>query len=391
MLQVLYYQGQSIYDYYRESSDSLLLRDKTAAHLTDLNLSKSAETVVLIPSHIQRIFELELPKMSRSQMQKAVPFALEEQLAEDLTSLHFALGHKQKSKQTVGVISKNIMEDILHGLATINIQPTAIIPDFLALPHKAEHWSIYQNAHSLVRQNQNMGYAIATELLEKLLQQKLQDQKDNIHVDLYAKKEHKISALPQLAIAFHPVEEFPIDIASIEKPALNYLQAPYKSKRAKRQGKINYWWVAAGSVASFIVVSLLIKTITYAVIHHKSTNIDQQVLAQYQQLFPGSTSVVEPRYQIGKLLAQLSSNKSSNPFLKLLAALGQAMNHNANLQLINLQFEKGALTADISANQLSSIETIARILQNQGVKVSQNQVKPGKHKVSAQLTLTEGG
>ena len=180
MLQVLYYQGQSIYDYYRESSDSLLLRDKTAAHLTDLNLSKSAETVVLIPSHIQRIFELELPKMSRSQMQKAVPFALEEQLAEDLTSLHFALGHKQKSKQTVGVISKNIMEDILHGLATINIQPTAIIPDCLALPHKAEHWSIYQNAHSLVRQNQNMGYAIATELLEKLLQQKLQDQKDKI-------------------------------------------------------------------------------------------------------------------------------------------------------------------------------------------------------------------
>src|SRR4051812_37375015 len=60
-----------------------------------VTLSKYAEShtiSVLIPAEDVLMMQVNLPKMSQARLQKAVPFALEEELAEEIAQLHFAFG-----------------------------------------------------------------------------------------------------------------------------------------------------------------------------------------------------------------------------------------------------------------------------------------------------------
>ena len=390
-LQLLHYQSPSLYTLYTTTSDGKLAHQKSNAPLTDLLLNPHDEVIVLVPSHLVRIHTLNLPKMNHTQLMKAVPFALEEQLAEPIAHLHFAISHKHFNQNTVAVISKNIMEAILADLSTVNLQANAIMPDCLCLPHKIEHWSIYQDTtHSLVRQSDCMGFSIENALLKPILQQQLKQNVDTIHCDTYGKINIDLEGITQLATAFHPVETFPFDLASLQKPSINLLQAPYKAKRFKHNSRMNYWWMAAGAALSFLVVTLLIKIMIFVVVHHKTTVIDEQVLNLFRQVYPSANlPLLEPQSRIQQALAKIESDTKQNSFLKLLIPLGQTMQQNKNLQLLHLNFQNNALTVDISANELSSIEYVSRQLQQQNITVTQNQVQPGKQKVSAQLMLTE--
>src|SRR5581483_1760625 len=62
-------------------------------------------------------------------------YALEEQLAEDLETLHFALGPRQgASRYPVAIVSRARMAEWTGALAAVGLHPQALVPEQLALP-----------------------------------------------------------------------------------------------------------------------------------------------------------------------------------------------------------------------------------------------------------------
>src|SRR5262249_7770989 len=70
---------------------------------------------VLVPGTDVLLAEPEVPMKAGTKLQQVVPYALEEQLADDIDDLHFAIGKRAPDSQRtpVAVIRKALMEEWL--------------------------------------------------------------------------------------------------------------------------------------------------------------------------------------------------------------------------------------------------------------------------------------
>ncbi len=90
---------------------------------------------MLAPATQILLAEPELPPGSGVKLARAVPFALEEQLTEDIDQLFFALGRRRPGGRTpVAVVSRSVLQGWITELSAAGIEPTAIYPDISLMP-----------------------------------------------------------------------------------------------------------------------------------------------------------------------------------------------------------------------------------------------------------------
>src|SRR5690606_31283561 len=91
--------------------------------------------VVLVPGTDVLLAEPVLPLKSSAKLAQVVPFALEEQLAEDVEDLHFAVGKRADRPGTpVAVVSHERMTQWQVTLRTAGIDVDAIYAETSVLP-----------------------------------------------------------------------------------------------------------------------------------------------------------------------------------------------------------------------------------------------------------------
>ena len=91
------------------------------------------EVIVLVPSVEVLTTSVEIP-VKGAKLNAALPYALEEFLADDVENLHFAAGTRRSSGKTpVSVVSHENMESWRLTLAEAGINPTSIIADSYGL------------------------------------------------------------------------------------------------------------------------------------------------------------------------------------------------------------------------------------------------------------------
>ena len=86
-------------------------------------VARSARVVALAPASHMLLAEPELPPGSGPKLARAVPFALEEQLTEDVDQLCFALGRRLPNGRTpVAVVARTTLKGWLAQLAAAGIE-----------------------------------------------------------------------------------------------------------------------------------------------------------------------------------------------------------------------------------------------------------------------------
>lgn len=136
--------------------------------------AKAAERrkVVMVVAGTEVLLEeAAVPATNLSKALKAVPFALEEQLAQDVEASHFAFGSRLKNNHIpVAVIARDSMDWILAQCRRVKLNPQEIIPESLALPFHEGHATIMTNSgHAAVRLSQSKGFACDVDMLPLLL------------------------------------------------------------------------------------------------------------------------------------------------------------------------------------------------------------------------------
>jgi len=95
----------------------------------------SARIIALAPATQVLLAQPDLPPGSGVKLARAVPFALEEQLTEDIDQLVFAVGKRRASGGTpVAVVSRELLQSWLQRLREVGIEPAAIYPDLSLIP-----------------------------------------------------------------------------------------------------------------------------------------------------------------------------------------------------------------------------------------------------------------
>jgi len=134
-------------------------------------LAGASEIVVVIAVEHTLLLEAEVAARSREQLLRAIPFALEDQLAEPVEGLHFsAIPHPRGSGQLVLAVRRERLREWLADLASRGIWPDRMLVDALLLPLPPESIiALVDGDRVLVRSAAARAFAASVEELPEWL------------------------------------------------------------------------------------------------------------------------------------------------------------------------------------------------------------------------------
>ena len=88
------------------------------------------QVIVLVPGTEVLTTSVDIPVKGGSRLHAALPYALEDQLAEDVDQLHFAPGTRRSSGRIpVAIVSRKRLAEWIEWLTESGIKPSAMISD----------------------------------------------------------------------------------------------------------------------------------------------------------------------------------------------------------------------------------------------------------------------
>ena len=111
---------------------------------TSDQIENDTDLTLLVPTQQVLLTEATLPTRNKKNVLHALPYALEDELTEDVEQIHFAMGDWQGdgNRLAVAAVDKSLMESWLQQFNAEGLKPKQLQADVFALPFVAEHWSI---------------------------------------------------------------------------------------------------------------------------------------------------------------------------------------------------------------------------------------------------------
>lgn len=347
--------------------------------LEKLTVDKDCDVIVVVPTEDVLLTQVQLPKMSRSRLMQALPFALEEQLIADVSELHFAVGDYQEDGTfPVAVIAQTKMTAWIHLFSELGISPRAFIPDIFTLDYEAFTWNINSSHHcSVVRTARFGGFACEQENLNTLVQLKLAEESHSDSIALANTQYSETQLLENLSQKFATLA------------FINLLQSQFHAKpQASNTRKV--WLTTCYLAIALVVLVFMRDSISYFILHQHAKKLDAAIAQIYHANFPQATSVVAPRDRMEQKLHALSGEISKNNFLALLSMIGKSISE-AHVNIANMDFREQRVVLEISAASFDNLDAFTQALKKQGLAVKQQSAAEAGAGVKASLLIQAGG
>lgn len=346
-------------------------------------LQKDAQTRVVLPTSICSLYSLALPKLADSKARAVIPYALEEQLAEPVTLLHFAfMPHPTMPDHVlVAVLNKQYMRDLLHRLSVLEIMYDDITLDWFAL---AEGEACLMSDSFLVNHNTFRG-AVGKEVMAHTL--KVLQPATTVFIF------NDNAPLNNVDKVIPVVEPSAVWIAArlFQHNYLNLCQGEFAHDTKQRMTKRWFMWAGA-LVGAWFVLGLVLKVILLLTLQHQIKGVDQQIATVYREFFPDAKTVVSPRFRIEQRLKQSQSGTDAMLW-RLLEKLPTAIfpqgiaKADNTIRIQSIRYQAGSLIVNLACKDFKSLEAFETRLHHQGVTVRQLAASQKNKQVMATLEL----
>lgn len=370
-----------------------LIADLTACP----KINPAAIFTLLFPGEQLLLTSVKLPKMRASEQLKAIPYALEDQLASDPENMYIATGDiKTDGSLVVAALDKNGIEMKVQSWRDANLFPQRVLPDFLAIAWEPETWSIViKNKMALVRTDFTAGFTVDEDNLFLFLQLALEKNKDHKPKKILCwQKDSVIDPVEfeKLTVPIEFVDEakrtsFDITSLSSHSP-INLLQGKYRPKSQSSSLKTN--WMRCGIAASvFILFLFASRFVEWVYFYHQSNQLSDRIALVYRDLFPGATDVLEPRFRTAELLKKYAGASDGSIFLKLFGDSAKTILQFPEATVQSFQFDNKQLKLRVQTNKIEMLTAYLQRLQTKGLLVDQRIVKSVPNDVEADITIKE--
>lgn len=351
--------------------------------------------VVLVPSEDVLLTRVNLQTRNRQQFAKAVPYALEDELAQDVEQLHFALGPRQAdNSRPVAVCARARMDAWLEGLRAADITPHALLPDVFALPAGDTWNALLEDERAVVRIGAYHGWACDPAQLTDLLALAIEEaQTPPASLTLYLCG-HGGVQLDTLGLALNPMRRCPPALFAEgldEKAGINLLQGTYSS-----QDDIGHYLkplrMTAVLAAIWLALQFVIMIGEYRDLARQDRKLITAIEQVYRDTFPNAQRIINPRVQMEQRLAALRGNSADGAdtgFLRLVAASGGAAGAISGVQIESLDYGDDRLDLILTATDLQSLEKIKQSLQQAGLAARIESADTRGSTVNARLSIHE--
>ena len=351
--------------------------------LTELSeIAADHPAIVLLNSQCLHINQLQLPTQNMQKLLKAVPYAIEEFIADDIDNFHFVVAkNKHDNATSVVGINRDTLKNIIRVFQDANINVEKIIPDALCLAAESKQWVClnYKNTSYLQTDITN-GMVVSHELLPYILSNKLQDESVARPEKILLFCEQENTAAFD-ALKAENIFDDDIEINSIvynthplvvfcgnykQAMPLNLLQHEFKPKR-KTSGYWRHWRLAASLAAIWLVLHLGLTGFQHAQLKQENIATKARIEKIYKKAFPQSRKIINPRVQMEQKLKELkgSAGNNSKGLLFLLAeSFGTLTHDKQNITLQSLTFRNNRMDIGLEGSNLQAIENLNKNLNS---------------------------
>jgi len=374
-------------------SDGVILQSVLSGDASLLSqLASGKEVIVIVPQQDVLLTSTNLPKMNRSQLSKALPFALEEQVIDDVDALHFAYLHQPNEALSVAIVAKNKMQTWLDLLKTWNVQADIMMPLMFALPLIEQTFVVVVLSDmAIVRMDAYQGFASDINNLNALLNMALQateDKPEVIYIKNYSGHSFALSTDIKVKEDRYAAHQLQMDAAihALKFPFINLLQASYKSKKSRLPEMRKLWNTAMMLGAAWLILLFLYPAISYWILHHRASDIDTQMTAIYKRHFPESSNIVAPKLRLQEKL-QAYTGAGDNKLFVWLGTLGQGMSEASGIALKRIDYQQNHMTVELTAHSSEVFSRLTDFLTRHGLSVKQNNVNLQGDSVNVTMTV----
>ena len=333
--------------------------------------------VVVVPGDNVLLAEATIPGGSANRAQQAVPFVLEEQVADDIDDLHFALGARSGSdRYPVAVINRETMDQLREQFAGAGLRPAEVVPETLALPKydrqpEGEVWTaLYDKGQAIVRMNGYKGFATDSGTAELMLngaRKELDEDHAAGGLVFFHTASHQVApALPGMEVeARHCESRLSLYAAGLcNSPTINLLQGDYSLKQQFDKAWQPWRWTF-GLLAVLAALFAGSGIIDYVRLGKEEARLDAEIENVFTRTFPG-VPIRNPKAQMVSRIRAMGSGESTGSFIEELGRISDAISSLPNTKLNSIVFNKGRFDLDLSTDSYPSLDKLQTQLEKPG-------------------------
>jgi len=368
----------------------------------------NARIVVLVPATQVLLAEPDLPPGSGAKLARAVPFALEEQLTEDIDHLYFAIGRRGPAGKTpVAVVSRAIIEAWIAALAAAGITPSAIYPDISLMPENPGQTVMWLEHDRLaVRRPSSLPFAVElTPVTEALtVAGVIPDPSDETAAPkvpesavLYLSREDWLRVQDEFEGLFERFETLKIQL--LTDGALPWLARELKSSGAINllQGEFaadtdygarwRQWRIAAALAAGLLIVHVGAQALQLQRAKRQTAQLDADIAQVFTSAMP-TEKPSDPRRQMEERLTLVrKSAVGPQYFLHAMQALGAGVSSIPKTTIDALSYREQTVDMKVTAPSVEALSQLSQIIGKQGMTAEIQSSTPVAGGVEAHMQI----
>lgn len=360
------------------------------------SLTRGRKVIVLLASGDVVLTSAMIPSKNRKQLLQAIPYALEDTLADDIENLHFAVhqdNNNENSESQVAIINRQVFIEVLDLLKSKGITANYILPELLVQKFELDAWSIVfenkdNNISANVRLDQFSGFVCDQNMLDMFISAPLEKQKP---IAVYSNT--KIENLPEVlqdSSNFY-IESNTIDYTSaISALPLNLLTNFVR--HTQQTSSINWKAWRPVAVLGGVLASIWMGIFFWQnnQLQHQSEQLNSQIEQVYKDAFPKGR-IVDPSVQMNSELKKLKAKAGQvieSP-LPIIAQMGPLLKEYKDLVLSELRYTENQLSMTIESPNLTRLETFKKdAAEKRNLKVEIKDSTTTANKVKAVILIS---
>ena len=342
--------------------------------LLDAAAEASGLRVIVLVSGIECLLtSVRVPGRKRKKLLQAVPYALEEQLSDDVEKLHFALGSQlEDGSWQVAITNKHYMESLMVTLGEAGLDVQHVLPEQLAVPLPESGNSVLiDHDIAVVRDAEHTGYAIDCDNLGVVLAAGKQEDPDvQAVLQLYVEQD---AAMPDLGEyqGETRVERYARDPLAVLSQGLDIRTLNLLQGKFSLSGELSRIWHPLRATAALLVAGVLISNAVMAVDYYRlskeSDQLKLQIEKTFKEAFPETRRLVNPRAQMQQKLDQLLQGQGSGSrFLNLISQAGVVIKDMDGVKITGANYRSGRLDLDLNVGSLQLLDQLKQALAKSG-------------------------
>lgn len=320
---------------------------------------------LVLPMEVVSACAVKLPTQKARWLRQALPYAVEELLAEDVEQLHLALGEAlADGRHLLLAVRRDVLKSWLAQLTAAGISVNAIYVDADLLPREGIQVLLH-GERGLLGGAGELRMAFAASDWPNLAD--------------------ACSEAPQI---IHEANPWPL-LAAGQTQAINLAQAEFAVQQPAASTQA--WRALLGLAGLWLVLQMSFDLGQSWYLQRQGDAYAAQSRALYQQLFPADTRIVNLKAQFAEHLNAAASN-GQGAFFGLLEQSVAALSEAPQLRVQQLDYSNnaGELALQLHADDFASLEQLRQRLLQAGLQVQLGSASREQQGVSARMVIGGG-